>query len=323
LLTVHGAKGLEAAEVLLLDSASGLKARATPEVLIDWPGDAPAPRRLVFLAKGSAPPASVQTLAQEEAAAQAREELNALYVAMTRARTRLVLSGFEPYQASSGTWWQRIEPLAQALDAPETAATAQPALQTFTIPTLPPAPAGAGRGEEICKENQPLAAAEQALSAMQIEATPDSDVSRIGQAMHWLLEHAGELAGGWRSERVAHARQRYALSAEQSAQAEAMARCILTGEAAWAWSEVEVLEAFNEVELIHRGERLRIDRLVHRRACATDPEAWWVLDYKSATHPERDDTLRAQLQRYRDAVQSLYPGHAVRVSFLTSDGKMV
>ncbi len=322
LLTVHGAKGLEAAEVLLLDSASGLKARATPEVLIDWPGDVHAPRRLVFLAKGSAPPASVQALAQEEAAAQAREELNALYVAMTRARARLVLSGVEPYQTSSGTWWQRIEPLAQVLEAPEAGVAARLGLQTFTIPTLPAVSSGAGRGEVSYKENQALTPDGQAQSAIQTEAIPDSDASRIGQAMHWLLEHAGELAGGWRSERVAHARQRYALSAEQSAQAETMARCILAGEAAWAWSEVEVLEAFNEVELIHRGERLRIDRLVRRRASAAEPEAWWVLDYKSAAHPERDDVLRAQLQRYREAVQSLYPGYAVRMAFLSGEGKM-
>lgn len=326
LLTVHGAKGLEADEVLLLDSASGLRPRATPEVLIDWPGDAPAPRRLVFLARGSAPPASVEALAREEAAAQAREELNALYVAMTRARLRLVLSGVEPHQAAGAAWWQRIAPLAQALDAPDApspAPAASPAFVLMTLPFLrdecevegvPPDP-----GQVVYKGKVPETPARQALSAIQTEVETDEDASRIGQAMHWLLEHAGDTPGGWRLERAAHARQRFALDANQAAQAEAMGRRILAGEAAWAWDEAQVLQAFNEVELIHLGQRLRIDRLVQRRADA----AWWVLDYKSAVRPDQHPAHLEQLARYRRAVQDLHAGAVVRTALLSGDGRLV
>ena len=112
------------------------------------------------------------------------------------------------------------------------------------------------------------------------------------------------------------------MDAAQAAHAEAIARRILTGEAAWAWSDEHVLEAFNEVELIHQGQRLRIDRLVRRRASATEPEAWWVLDYKSAAHPERDAALQEQLTRYRAAVERLHPGVVVRVAFLSGEGRV-
>jgi hypothetical protein len=98
--------------------------------------------------------------------------------------------------------------------------------------------------------------------------------------MHWLLEHAGDTPDGWRAERATQAQRRFALAPEQARHAAAMARRIVTGEAAWAWSASEVLEAFDEVELVHQGQRLRIDRLVRRRAGAHGPEAWWVLDYK-------------------------------------------
>ena len=324
LLTVHGAKGLEADEVLLLDSASGLSTRGEPEVLLAWPGDAPAPEQFVFLAKSSAPPASAQDLHAAEATAQAREELNALYVAMTRARSALVLSGVEPHTRPSGTWWQRLQPLAQALPAQPEVGPASSSAPTLTLLVLPPLPLGEGRGEGFFHEqNRPVAPATQVLPAIQSEASPDSDTSRIGQAMHWLLEHAGEIASGWLPERLAHARKRFALDAAQTAQAEALARRIFTGEAAWAWSADEVLQAFNEVEVVHEGERLRIDRLVRRRAGAHGPEAWWVLDYKSAAHPERDESLQAQLARYRVAVESRHPGEVVHMAFVSGNGAVL
>ena len=141
--------------------------------------------------------------------------------------------------------------------------------------------------------------------------------------MHWLLEHAGDTDAGWLPERLAHARKRFALDAAQAAQAEALARRIFTGEAAWAWSADEVLQAFNEVEVVHEGERLRIDRLVLRRAGAHGPEAWWVLDYKSAAHPERDEALQVQLVRYRMVVERAHPGQVVRVAFLSGEGREV
>ena len=84
-----------------------------------------------------------------------------------------------------------------------------------------------------------------------------------------------------------------------------------------------MLEAFDEVELVHQGQRLRIDRLVRRRAGAHGPEAWWVLDYKSAAQPERDPALQAQLAGYRAAIERLHPGQVVRVAFLSGEGTVV
>ena len=61
-----------------------------------------------------------------------------------------------------------------------------------------------------------------------------------------------------------------------------------------------------------------------RAAHAGDAEAgWWVLDYKSATQPQRQQALVAQLQRYREAVQALMPGEVVHAAFLTGDGRLV
>ena len=311
LLTVHGAKGLEADEVLLLDAASAAPRGGGPTTLIDWPGEQPAPTRLVFLASEGAPPPGVADLAAQEAAAQAREELNALYVAMTRARGRLVLSGVTPYSQPASSWWQRIEALVEPLPVPPDAAATASDEDSFSMLELPPALV------------QKAPAAIESEVARISGATESTDASRLGEAMHWLLEHAADTPQGWLPERVAQARRRFGADADQAARAETLARRILTGDAAWAWAGGEVLEAFNEIELTHQGQRLRIDRLVRRRAGAHGDEAWWVLDYKSAARPERDALLVEQLGRYREAVSLIHPGQTVVAAFLSADGRVV
>lgn len=312
LLTVHGAKGLEADTVLLLNSAAAPEGRGGgPPVLIDWPGEDRVPRQLAFRASSKAAPPSLQALAQQEADARAREEWNALYVALTRARQRLVLSGITPHNQPAWSWWQDLAPLATAIDAPPVAAATAAAqaaeAPSFTLLNLPAAP---------------VMLSQDAIETEAIEAEPPSDASRLGEAMHWLLEHAGDTPHGWRPERVTQAVRRFGVTAAQVARAEQLARAIHGGEAAWAWRADEVIEAFDEVELTHQGQRLRIDRLVRRRAGAHGDEAWWVLDYKSASQPEQDPLLRAQLARYREAVALIHPDARVQAAFLSAGGRI-
>ena len=57
LLTIHGAKGLEAEMVALLDTDTPERASETMGVLVDWPGQAARPKKFVFLASEGEPPA--------------------------------------------------------------------------------------------------------------------------------------------------------------------------------------------------------------------------------------------------------------------------
>ena len=88
----------------------------TMGVMVEWPGEAPAPWRFAFLASETRPPACSAEALEVEKAARQREELNALYVAMTRARNRLVLSSVQPHIAGEASWWQRLQPFCTPLD---------------------------------------------------------------------------------------------------------------------------------------------------------------------------------------------------------------
>jgi len=111
----------------------------------------------------------------------------------------------------------------------------------------------------------------------------------------------------------------FELDAAQASEALEMARRIVSGEAAWAWDADQLAQWGNEVEVFHQGALWRLDRLVRRR----DSGEWWVLDYKSAAHPERQPELLAQMQRYRAAMAAARPGEAVRLAFINAQGRLI
>jgi len=299
LLTIHGAKGLEADAVLLLDTDTPPRSADSMGVLVDWPGEAAVPRRFVFLVSESQPPACcVQALAAEQLARQ-REELNALYVALTRARQTLVLSGIEPHRSAPGSWWLRLHALAADWPAPpDQAATStltSMGADTFNLATLPPAVV---------------------LPPTTARPGADSVASRTGQAMHRLLE--------WGALSALHVRavtREFRLDAAQAQTALIGAQRILAGEGAWAWDQAVVDWQGNEVALAYLGQSMRLDRLV-RRCDAGHEGHWWVLDYKSNATPHEFPELRQQMLTYRDAVQAVYPGQAVKAAFLTAQGQL-
>ncbi len=323
LLTIHGAKGLEAPLVLLLDTDGEALKSETMGVLVNWPGEDAYPRRFVFLASESRPPACVAEALAVEQAERSREELNALYVALTRTQRTLVVSSLEPHSPNPGSWWQRLE--AQAQDAPWQAAVgalAQAAPLSADVHAEVPV------DDYLLKilPNRPPALTEYAQEAIKLvaDAALDSLDSRIGQAMHRLLEWVQPAAGGvaaasWLPEQWAAVAQDFALDTEQVNGARHMAHTILNGQGAWAWDSQQLGWHGNEVAMAHRGRMLRLDRLVQHRTS----QEWWVLDYKSSAQPELQADLRAQLLAYRSAVALAYPGQAVRAAFLTAQGALV
>lgn len=333
LLTVHGAKGLEADCVLLLDTDTRPQKAETMGVLVDWPGEQAAPSAFIFLASESSPPPSAEATLAAEQQARSREELNMLYVAMTRAKHCLALSSVQPSNSAPGSWWNRLASLVTEVDlqaqppAEHAAAAAAPA-ERFTIPSLPVLP----EALQTARVHTAAGLEGDAPVAMpgDAESTP---LSRQGDAMHQLLEQAGVAgapladvrAHGWPAARLARLAADHDITPAAAEQAARMAQAILAGEGAWAWDKALIQTAINEAPLHYQGQSLRIDRLVQRRAVHADDAlaGWWVLDYKSATQPQRQQALVAQLEGYREAVAALMPGEAVRAAFLTGDGRLV
>ena len=312
LLTIHGAKGLEADAVLLLDTDQPQRNADSMGVLIDWPGELAAPRKFVFMVSETQPPACAQDVLAVEQAARLREELNALYVAMTRARHTLAISSIAAHRSAPGSWWMRLQGLVGS------------AADGITIASTPDQPAPGfvgGSANAACFQLLELPPFNMP-PVMVPTATPPSDedgiFARIGKAMHRLLEWGGQTSG----EHLSAVAREFCISPAQAVQAGQLARCILHGQAAWAWQLEAIAWAGNEVGVVYQGQPLRLDRLVLRRDAGHHGE-WWVLDYKTAHAPELQLVLLEKMRTYRAAVRLAYPGTTVRAAFLTGQGTII
>jgi ATP-dependent helicase/nuclease subunit A len=311
LLTIHGAKGLEARVVFVIDTDPEARSSAdrhdSATVLVDWAAGDAHPASFAFVASERRPAPSLEAAMARERVARAREEMNGLYVAMTRARERLVVSASAPHQAASGpSWWSRLAPVCNTLTprplAPATRETPT-GVQVWRLPSL-------GR---------------HAPGPAVFDAAPRAEGARLGELVHrcleWLAGPQGPLLE--RVDELAHAAAREfgADSALASAAAAALQRMLADVEIRGLLGAEPLVWAGNEVPVVADGRPGRIDRLVLRRT--EQGEQWWVLDYKTETHPDANPELVAQLTRYQRAVQAGDPTRPVRAAFVTGDGRLL
>ncbi|MFV1996906.1 MAG: UvrD-helicase domain-containing protein [Acidiferrobacterales bacterium] len=105
IMTIHGAKGLEAPVVFLADAARTIKDHAASyRTIISWPDNARKPEFFLLAGKMAERDAASDRAYEAKRQADKHEEANLLYVALTRARQILFISGCEPGSKDHG-WY--------------------------------------------------------------------------------------------------------------------------------------------------------------------------------------------------------------------------
>ena len=111
-MTVHGAKGLEAPIVFLPDTCTTASGDSPGTRLLALPGTsrpAGTPDPIIWPVKGTSRLAPVSTAQGLKDGRETQERNRLLYVAMTRARDRLYVAGFEGKNGrSAGCWYDLI-----------------------------------------------------------------------------------------------------------------------------------------------------------------------------------------------------------------------
>ena len=329
--TVHESKGLEAPIVWLLDANVDKKSRDDNDVLIDWPLHAERPAHFSLYADQASRGRKRAPLFEQDAAQQAREEMNLLYVAMTRAQQALIVSGNQgAKEARQLTWYGRIaavvgekqNPLLPGSDnEPVASSTLRQAQgERSSLDASRQASTGCARdvgANAPDSHGLPLAGAARTVNLPSVipagkRASRNTAQQQRGIWLHALLQHLTEGMAD-----KAELQQRLAIPVDEIDSLWQQAQQLLAlPQLARFFDARQYRSASNEMPYINsRGELKRIDRLVEF------DEAVWVLDYKLGD-AEDAARYRAQMQEYHAAMQSVFAGKRLHCALLFAGGAL-
>lgn len=105
IMTIHASKGLESPVVFLADCNRGNSDTSAFTTLVHWPEHSKHPDRFQLLTDKKSQDKLTRQVQKIKNEAEQREQLNLLYVALTRAREYLVITGVEPGSARYQSGW--------------------------------------------------------------------------------------------------------------------------------------------------------------------------------------------------------------------------
>ena len=355
MMTVHGAKGLEAPFVILLDTNHTTGMNQHRGILLDWPPNEVAPIHLSAYTKDTI--TSPRTQIQEEEQRIARNEnWNALYVAMTRAKQGLWISGVATSSAKEGglnvdSWYHRIQSaeLSDYVVSKEVAAAPDDARSTSQSQGEGQSDSGMPFSIDDFVLDWDLAQSSHALQQANIESgtasintavnstEPEIDprILEDGVYFHALLECCTLQSGGTAADLpslthtmnwfgIDEARATLALSrAKTVLQTDTLKPYLLDGNWIQAWNEIDVLisadvtqEAGENSKTIHT----RFDRLVEFA------DRLVILDYKLSLPKEGDHKsalYQKQLQQYATGLQGLRNDKPIAAYLVSAEGELL
>ena len=355
MMTVHGAKGLEAPFVILLDTNHTTGMNQHRGIVLDWPPNEVAPIHLSAFTKDTI--TSPRTQIQEEEQRIARNEnWNALYVAMTRAKQGLWISGVAKSSAKEGgldvdSWYYRIQSaeLPDYVVSKEVAAAPDDARSTSQSQGEGQSDSGMPFSIDDFVLDWDVAQSSHALQQANIESgianintvvnstEPEIDprILEDGVYFHALLECCTLQSGGTAADLpslthtmnwfgIDEARATLALSrAKTVLQTDTLKPYLLDGNWIQAWNEIDVLisadvtqEAGENSKTIHT----RFDRLVEFA------DRLVILDYKLSLPKEGDHKsalYQKQLQQYATGLQGLRNDKPIAAYLVSAEGELL
>jgi len=345
IITVHGAKGLEAPVVILADSTADPKKLGRIPISIEL-GRGPAARAPLLRPREEERVTPFAEVMEEEERRELQEHWRLLYVAMTRAADRLIVAGVAPKEKKDGSdprpekcWHRAVQAGLASLGAQPVESVGavhlvygkeQPVrpkplkpidLSRIEVPPWATAPAPPESRpprplapSALAEDREPLppptpeqrAAAERGtINHALLERLPAVDPARRRQAALRWLEHSAGIAEPNRREELA--KMACELIADPRFAALFGPRSL---------GEAPIIATLPDGRVIAGT----VDRLL------VEPSRVMVVDYKTGRAPEERGAIpeahRLQMDAYAQALSVIFPGRSVQAALLyTANGR--
>ncbi|MEE9343808.1 MAG: UvrD-helicase domain-containing protein [Gammaproteobacteria bacterium] len=322
IMTIHSAKGLEAPVVFLADCAKVDKNQSAWSTLIDWPATETRPHMLALMPSKDRSDTWSKKYLEKEQALKDKDSANLLYVALTRAKQMLFISGSPSKKGKASGWHEKISAALRNTDDdedtdlhlkhgnPPVLAMQQPLKKNDAIaidPALSQPVTLTHTTHEIAPSLQD--------PAMKFTGTGNGQL--FGQAVHRLLQLQIESLqpdSQALSARVARELNLSELITESASKT--VDQLLQNKDLHWVFYPDEPSTAWNEapIEYLRNGYIVSgfIDRLI------LGNNEVHIIDYKSHQIddknqvPELTNHYRNQLKLYREGVERLWPDKAVK-----------
>ncbi len=328
LMTIHAAKGLEAPVVFLVDSADGGRRNRGWSALVRWPPDAERPSHFLLTGKRKEADPLTRSLLEKQAEEERREEANLLYVAVTRARQLLYISGCAPARGEDYGWYGIIQKQFEEAAGGKGGIL----ISSGTPPEIPSREAVAPSAEVPSPDarlRRPLTivpSSTEIAPSRQVghpQQAGDPDGRLRGIIIHRMLELLSRDPGTERTALLQQVAGELELEPETPLLPECYqeARGVIEAPALRPlFDEGRYLCTYNEVPLLYdrNGQTVHgiIDRLLVEEKEVT------LIDYKThqnatpETIPRLAEEYRPQMELYAEGVRRLWPGRSLRALLL-------
>lgn len=328
IMTVHKSKGLEAPVVFVADCGIHKVPADSHRALVEWGQDDNRPQTFILLPRLSdKDPLSKRCLEQQKERDRV-EEMNLLYVALTRARQYLFISGHGKETGREQDSWYRLavergrpelfDEQEHEQHRPHDDKKEKPVWPLRTIPRFD--------WDDRYEERSPSRLDKlQAAHGTEFDSQDEDRLTR-GQAIHRVLELLNKK---YRQEEILEKTSTdFPLLSDKEIrdyyrQADAVYR---DKQFAELFDDSRYEKVYNEMPLSYRQSGQYCYGIIDRLCLAAD--RIWLLDYKTHLHAEKKidalgDAYHEQMQAYRCGVEKLWPGKRVRAALLFTSVPML
>ena len=332
IMTIHAAKGLEAAAVFLANSASSHTRTSPCRAVINWPSDTGKPVSYFVTGKKSGMDTWSRSLIDKSEQEELQEEVNLLYVALTRAKQLLFVSGCAPNKGGNLGWYGMIT--ANLMDNTPHVQDTGYLLESGHPPPQPVTGSRTDTKQTIAIDprlSQPLP---QAIGAQSLDISPshkilnaqqssykgnDGDGSLRGNVMHRILALLTAKKAMVERSLIQHVAHEFALETEypelKEWLQEAM-RLIHHPSLQEFFDPACFSSAHNEVPIQYSVNGRPVYGIIDRLIINNDNII--VIDYKTQRHATIKNIVKLaapyhhQIQLYRQGIEKLWPEKPVR-----------